>query len=653
MIYKKLRSDRNHGSMKKQIYFTQVGFDFEGSVYLPYAAGAMASYALAQEDLAAEYEFPAFIFRREKVASVLEKIRDPYIAAFSCSVWNMEFNKTVAALVKEKYPDCIVIFGGHSVRENSPQLLEEAPYINVLMYGEGEQTFVNLLRALPSGDLKDVPNLAFRQGGDIILTERAYYYDLAKYPSPYCSGIFDPIIEAEPETDFLAVIETNRGCPYSCAYCDWCAGHKMRFFPMEKVLDEIRWLAEHRVEYIFCGDSNFGMFDRDVEIAKALVETKRRYGYPKVFRPCYEKNSADRVFEICRILNSEGMDKGATMAYQTLSPEALKNIGRKNLTLEHFSGLVRRYNEAGIPCYSELILGLPGETKESFCRGICRLLESGQHNSLSVYHCEMLPNSDMSDPAYIKQHGIEVIKVPFNHIHSAINRSEEVQEYSYLVRATGTMSRDDWVGANLFSVCVQCFHSLGLLRCFSLYLTAEGIVSYYDFFSELLAFILSSDGMLGKIWRGFREKYESSLSGDWNYHRDVFGNVTWFFEEGAFLECVYSYDAVMEELLPFLRRFSIPQNIFEGLLAFQRAMVRKPFDREAAVPFRYDFYSYFETVTDGGYAPLEKKEIVLTVRPRKVYDDVAEYAKETVWFGRRRGATVYRGKEWQAKKARS
>ena len=109
----------------------------------------------------------------------------------------------------------------------------------------------------------------------------------------------------------------------------------------------------------------------------------------------------------------------------------------------------------------------------------------------------------------------------------------------------------------------------------------------------------------------------------------------------------------MEELLSFLRRFSIPKDIFEGLLAFQRAMVRKPFDREAAVPFRYDFYSYFETVTDGGYAPLEKKEIILTVRPRKVYDDMAEYAKETVWFGRRRGATVYRGKEWQAKKARS
>ena len=631
--------------MKKKIYFTQVGFDFEGSVYLPYAAGTMASYALAQEDLAEEYEFPAFIFRREKVSSVLEIIRDPYIAAFSCSVWNMEFNKTVAARVKERYPDCLVIFGGHSVKENSPLLLEEESYVDILMYGEGEQTFVNLLRALPTGDLSGVPNIAFRQGETIHLTERAYYYDLAKYPSPYCSGIFDAIVAAEPETDFLAVLETNRGCPYSCAYCDWCAGHKMRFFPMKKVLDEIRWLAEHRVEYIFCGDSNFGMFDRDVEIAKALVETKRKYGYPKVFRPCYENNSADRVFEICRILNSEGMDKGATMAYQTLSPEALKNIGRKNLTLEHFSDLVRRYNEAGIPCYSELILGLPGETKESFCRGICRLLESGQHNSLSVYHCEMLPNSDMSDPEYIKKHGIEVIKVPFNHIHSAINRSEEVQEYSYLVRATNTMSRDDWVGANLFSVCVQCFHSLGLLRCFSMYLTAEGIVSYYDFFQELLEYIMVSDGKIGSLWRSFRKKYENSLTGDWNYHRDIFGNVTWFFEEGAFLECVCDFDGFFAELAPFLRRFPFKQDFYEELARYQRTIVRKPHDKEITSQFRYDFYSYFERIADGENASLDRKDIVLTVYPNKIYDDVAEYARETVWYGRRKGATVYRGKE--------
>ena len=114
-----------------------------------------------------------------------------------------------------------------------------------------------------------------------------------------------------------------------------------------------------------------------------MEELNKATGFPKVFRPCYEKNSADRVFRISKTLNSRGLDKGATMAYQTLCDDALKNINRKNLTMEHFSGLMASYTEANIPTYSELILGLPGETYESFSKGIETLFEEGQHFALA------------------------------------------------------------------------------------------------------------------------------------------------------------------------------------------------------------------------------------------------------------------------------
>ncbi len=629
----------------KNIYFIQVGFDFDGSVYLPYAVGTMAAYCLADEKLNKEYAFPDFIYRREKLDDALSKIKDPYIAAFSCSVWNMEFNKTLAKRVKEKYPECIVIFGGHSVRENDCSLLESESYVDILMYGEGEKTFADILAALPADALGTVENIAFRKGTEYVRTERSVCSDLSNHPSPYLTGVFDKIMDENPGADWLAVLETNRGCPYSCAYCDWCAGKKMRHFLLEKVLGEIDWFAKNEVEYIFCADSNFGMFDRDVEIAEYLVASKRKTGYPKVFRPCYEKNSADRVFNICRILNSEGMDKGATMAYQTLSDDALKNIGRKNLTMEHFSSLLQRYNEAGIPTYSELILGLPGETKESFCEGICRLLENGQHNSINVYHCEMLPNSDMSEKSFVEKHGIKEIKVPFNHIHSAIKRDEEVQEYSYLVRATATLPEEDWVYANLFSITVQCFHSLGFLRLFSIYLNYEKNVKYIDFFTGLLDFILNSDGRLGVLWRGFREKYESSLSGDWNYHNEKFGNVTWFFEEGAFLELVCEPDAYMNELLPYLKTFDIGDELFKQMLVFQRHIVRIPSGGEAEITSDWDIFSFYTSVIGGSPEPLRKRKTTVRFCPSVTYDDIETYARETVWFGRRRGAAMLHGKE--------
>lgn len=628
----------------KNVYFVQVGFGFDGSVYLPCAAGALLANCLQYEEITREYAFPDIVFFREKLADALEKLKDPYLVAFSCSVWNMEYNKALASRIKERYPDCLIAFGGHSVRTDG-SLLGELPQVDLLNFGEGEEVFAQLLIGLAKGDISGVPSVAYRENGKTVCTPRAEPCDLSRLPSPYLTGVFEPLMQKYPDLEFLSVLETNRGCPYQCAYCDWVTDKRMRFFPMERVKAEIRWLGEHKIAYCFCGDSNFGMFDRDIEIAEYLVETKRAYGYPEVFRPCYEKNSADRVFRICSILNREGMDKGATLAYQTLSPVALKNIGRKNLTLEHFSGLVRRYNEAGIPAYSELILGLPGETLESFCRGVCRLLESGQHNSLNVYHCEMLPNAEMSDPAYIEKYGIQVIKVGFNHIHSAPERDEEVPEYSYLVRATASMPPEDWVRANLFSVCVQCFHALGILRFFAIYLYTELGVGYYDFYKDLLAYIMEGEGLLHDLWAQFREKYESNLSGEWNYHNPAFGHVTWFFEEGAFLEIVRDYVAAEALLEPFLRRYGIPEPLYGELKRYQQTMLRKPFDRAHTVCFAYDFPAYFNGILRGEYSPLRETPVTLGVTPRTEYTDFFEYAKETVWYGRRRGASVYGKKE--------
>lgn len=624
----------------KNVYFVQVGFEFDGSVYLPYAVGTIIAYCKENPQIKSEYAFPEIIFKREKLSSAMDKIRSPFMVAFSCSVWNMEYNKALAKKIKEKYPQCIIVFGGHSVSEDG-KLLETERYIDILIFGEGETVFSKLLLNLSKGYFKGTSDIAYRENGSIIRTERTLCKDLSVLPSPYLSGIFDKIIEENKGMEFLSVLETNRGCPYSCAYCDWCAGKKMRFFPIEKVQKEIHWLSENKIAYCFCADSNFGMFDRDIEIADMLIEAKKKNGYPEVFRPCYEKNSDERVFRICSALNSVGMDKGATMAYQTLSDEALKNIGRKNLTMEHFSSLMKKYNEAGIPTYSELILGLPGETKESFCKGMCRLLENGQHNSLSVYHCEALPNSDLTEPSYVEKHKIEIIKVAFNHIHSAAKKDEEVKEYSYLVRSTATLSREDWVYANLFSVCLQCFHSLGILRYLAMYLSETKKSTYYDFYTSLLSFIMNTGGKLNKLWTDFKVKYETSLAGDWNYYNENFGDVTWFFEEGAFIEIISNFDEYMSELSDFIDSYNLDKDFQKELLSFQKFMLRKPFETAKEASFSYDFYSFFESITKGNPATLQKKNTSLTVTPKTVYGNIASFAKETVWFGRRRGATVY------------
>ena len=207
------------------------------------------------------------------------------------------------------------------------------------------------------------------------------------------------------------------------------------------------------------------------------------------------------------------------------------------------------------------------------------------------------------------------------------------------------MPRADWVEANLFSVTVQCFHALGLLRFIAIWLHAAGHTAYYDFYDGLLTYIQDSGGQLAALWRSFREKYETSLAGDWNYHNEVFGNVTWFFEEGAFLELITDETVFDRELIPYLTRFAIPEDLFGELLRYQKLMLRGPFDGEKTERFSYDRHAFFDSVIKTGSGLLRRKPNAVTAKPNRRFPSLPQYAKETVWFGRRRGATVYRDDE--------
>lgn len=621
----------------KNVYFIQVGFAFGKAVYLPYAAGCIAAYAFADKEILQEYSLAGFIYRRDDINKIVDSLDSPAVAAFSNYIWNTEFNKQLALKIKERYPRCRIIFGGHVNIAEDAQVY--ALCCDAVIYGEGEIDFARLLRSLSGGETKEIKGVSYNISGVFTSPSRTAPPSLADLPSPYLSGVFDELINNSGDTEFLAILETNRGCPYSCTYCSWCEGSKVRFFPIDKISSEIRWLSKHKIEYCFCADANFGMFARDVKITEMLVESKRDSGYPDVFRPCYAKESDDRVFEICRMLNEYSMDKGATMAYQTLCTQALRNINRNNFTMEHFSELLAKYNEAGIPTYSELILGLPGETRESFCEGLCALLNAGQHNSVSVYYCELLPGTVMADEAYMKKFGIVGEKIPFNHIHST--EEDSICEYSNIVTSTASMPREDWVEANLFSICLQCFHSLGLLQCFSIYLRYEKNVPYKMFYESLLKNICNGGIPSAKKYFDFAQEALSVPSrGGWYYKNALLGDVSWFFEEGFFVMLLKDAEVFYTEASPFLLSFGIDDELFAQLLSYQRAVIRKPFIESEIIETDYDFCTYFNLIKKERYAPLEKRKSKIRFNYLRSFKSWEEYAKETVWYGRRRGATL-------------
>ena len=153
----------------KNIYFVQVGVDFGNTVYIPYAAGAIIASCLSDPEVANEYSFPLIVYTREKLAQAFAKLVDPYMVAFSCNIWNIEYNKALAKMIKQTYPECFVVFGGHSVG-NVTSLLEEEAEIDILTFGEGEPVFPQLLKQLAKGDLQQVDSIAYRKDGAIVRT---------------------------------------------------------------------------------------------------------------------------------------------------------------------------------------------------------------------------------------------------------------------------------------------------------------------------------------------------------------------------------------------------------------------------------------------------------------------------------------------------
>lgn len=630
----------------KNIYFVQANNVYgnsRSSVYIPYASGCIAAYAFDDKTVKKECRIGGFVYTHEPIEQAVDKLKDPFIVAFSCSVWNYEYNKALAKAVKEAYPSSVTVFGGHNVLRDFGTF-DECPYADILIYREGEEAFRKLVLCLLSNEpLDGVENIAFRKNGSYIKTEEKSFC-LSEYPSPYLNGIFDGI--ADGNVNFSAILETNRGCPFRCAFCDWgTLGSRVRLFPMERVKAEIDWFASHGIEYVYCADGNFGLFDRDEEISEYIISSKKATGYPQNFRVCFTKNRTEFVKKICKRFNEYGLDKAQTLSFQSLSPVVLENIGRKNISLDHFRELMNEYSRCGISTSSELILGLPGETKESFVNGICDLIEYGQHKAIQVYTCDLLPNSDMGSPEFVERFGIETVKTPFFQAHCSANKKHEIQEYTSTVIKTDSMSIDDWIYCVVFSCLVQAFHNIGFFRAVAIYLRNEKKLSYLEIYSSIAEFCTENrNSAIGKVYLLVRDFAKNMTRGknSWAVSCESLGDICWQFDEIFFLKSLERADEIYDELEYLVEKKFGMNNETQAVFAYQRDILKRVgIGGEITIRSEYDFYDYMANIYEGRYEPLKKVKTVITVEDKDKCESLYDYACRVVWYGRNQAAALY------------
>ncbi len=424
--------------MKKKVYFFESNVPMDKVIYLPLVSGILEAYASSFDVIKESYEFMPYIFMRDTPENMIKDVEDPFIFAFSVCIWNHQLSLAVASLIKQRFPMCRIVFGGPQVLADDR---ERYPFIDFIIQEEGEKKFVELLHH-SIGKVCDVSK-----------------HNLGNYPSPYTLGLYDRYVTDYPDMKFQAIVETNRGCPFTCTFCYWGQGFeekKVRHHDLHHVREEAEWIGKNKIPYVFMADANFGMYDRDLEVARIYCETKEKYGFPEKVRVCYGKNKTENVFKVAKLMHSHDLTKAVTLARQSNSDVALANIRRSNIKLGVYDELRDRYNAEGIPTYTEIILGMPGETKQSFIKGINEI--AGTPTQLFIYHCTVLPNTEMADPAYIEKHGIKTVRVPLTEIHGQIRRLDFVQEFEDVIIATNTMSKEDWIACAIFSWMTQLEH---------------------------------------------------------------------------------------------------------------------------------------------------------------------------------------------------
>lgn len=414
--------------------------------YLPYTIGLLQAYALGHARDPARFRFRPPIFERLTVEQALTQLSGVAIAGFSAYCWNIRRSLAIARALKAAQPETLIIFGGPQIPQTPGEteaFLREHPFLDVVALGEGERTFLTLLEQTRS-NWPEIPGIAWLAQGEFRLNPSAErIQELDSIPSPYLTGVFDTLMAARPEISWIATWESNRGCPFKCSFCDWGGLLQARVyqFGIERLQAEIEWFGHRQVKDIFCADANFGMLARDIELARRMVSCKQRYGAPHLFQTQTAKNVKVRHLEIQGLLADSGLNPVAAISLQSLSPRALSAIRRENISTESYRELQQFCQARGIYNYTDLIIGLPGESYDSFADGLAEVIRLGQHNRVIFGNAALLPNAEMASARDREAYGIRSIEMLF----PAQDLRDEILETLEVIVETHDMSREDWV----------------------------------------------------------------------------------------------------------------------------------------------------------------------------------------------------------------
>lgn len=276
------------------------------------------------------------------------------IFALSCYIWNRKAVTDLISILKAMNPKAFIVVGGPEASNSYEELMSENAQIDVVIRGEGELVFKNLIEALNEGsDYKSIKGIVYREEGNIIPNhEEELIKDLDTLPFPYERDIPEGIL----------YYESSRGCPFNCSYCLSSTIKGVRYLSLDKVKKELRILIEKGVPLVKFVDRTFNSNKMHaMEIWKFIIENSKNTAFH--FEIAADLLDGDMI-ELLR-----GAPKGLIqfeIGVQTTNGTVLKNINRI-MDFKKVSDNIKRLRETSfVHFHLDLIAGLPGENMESF-----------------------------------------------------------------------------------------------------------------------------------------------------------------------------------------------------------------------------------------------------------------------------------------------
>ena len=643
-------------SDKVKVGSTQINNGFAGQYYLPYSIGILQAYVLHNSKKKERYDFISTIYKRELLNDCVKKLKDCQIILLSTYVWNENISLAIAKEIKKIDPDKFIIFGGPSVPDNidnrTEKFLRKNFFIDVCIHQEGERTVLQLLDNYPNNNFESIPNISYLDENKKFINNNNIprLKSFENTPSPYLFGVFDNLIKENPQEIWLASWETNRGCPFSCTYCDWgsAINSKVARMELDRVFKELDWFSKNKIEFIFCCDANFGMLPRDYEIAIKAVENKKKYRYPKVLSVQNTKNARERAYKVQKLLAENNLSKGVTLAMQSVDSHTLKEIKRDNISIADYQALQRRFTRDGISTYTEFILGLPGDTYESFAKGVSDVIQAGQHNRIQFNNLSILPNAEMAKTEYVKKHKIFTKETSIVSIHGSLDErpADGIYEKQKLVISTNTMPTQDWIKTRTYASISEFFYFNKVLQIPLLFEHKFNKKSFKILFEGLMN--LRNNKKYKVIKSVIESLYEHANSITRGEPEFIFKkgwlDIFWPPGEFEYINILRNnmFDEFFEEAKHYLLSNSTDQDHNEMInecLILNKKMMRLPFEtKDITLNFKFNILECYNSMLQNFNFHLKKQQNKnLIIKSDFTFNNWDDWMREVMWYGHRSG----------------